>query len=281
MSRLARISTGLQNALSPFLFLLLVEVGLWIYNLFVEEAVRWKWLEWTPFTWYYLLLAIAILYFSSFWLDAKSPEGKQRAEKIKGQEAEQQELKKARIEKFRAYYQALTGGNSSAYPTMEATNLGIFMRSNEICYLALPRTTIGRGIVHQLEHSAETEANFDGRVVKFGGKTGLKDSYSTIRYDDRHPGNLVITNQRIVFVSPPAIFLEVLAREIVTVAWNERYVMIRTSVLSDDDKDVLAFSIDPSVPAWLVAAAAFRIQVDSGVATNIATLSPPDIPKNA
>jgi hypothetical protein len=182
-------------------------------------------------------------------------------------ERQQQLARKAKEEMWNKWYAAFHSGSVSEYPRVIASSFGYPLRPDELGYLATELAVLGRGSAHQLEISESSDAGVDLRGVKFGQAAGTKDSYSTIRYDENHPGTLLITNQRVSFISAPSVFLDLLPREILAVAWNGQFVMMRTNLSIDDSKNLIAIRIAGDLPSWLFASAIFRLIVDNAPPT--------------
>jgi hypothetical protein len=105
-------------------------------------------------------------------------------------------------------------------------------------------------------------SGIDLKALKPGGKEDRKDSYATIVYDESHPGTLLITSQRITFVSPPSVFLDIAPSQIVTAAWSGTCITLRKTITPDENKNLLAFSLTNRGPAWLYVSAMLRLAED-------------------
>jgi hypothetical protein len=174
----------------------------------------------------------------------------------------------AQTDLWNSFYRAFYNGVASEYPIMDASRYGYFVRPGEVCYLLTQMAILGRGNAHQLEISQQSNAGLDLKGIKLGQATDRKDSYATIQYDETHPGTLVVSNQRLSFISAPSVFLEVKPEQIVSVAWLGQYVMIRTSLNADDGKNLVAIRIAGEMPSWLFASAIFRLATDNPVHTS-------------
>lgn len=203
----------------------------------------------------------------------KEAEAKEKEEealrKRKQQEKEEEEEKVALWNKF---YRALQNGSRSDYPRIDAGSFSIPLKPGEVCYAFTTHAILGRGMAHQLEISRGSNAGLEIKAIKLGQSKNVKDSYSTIRYDEKHPGGLIVTNLRIVFLSAPEVFLDFAAGQVLSVAWVEQYVMLRTNISSDESKNLLAFRIEgKEFPSWVFAAAIFRANAESVSAPTLPT----------
>ena len=160
------------------------------------------------------------------------------------------------------WFRAFKNGAVSEYPTTDAIEYGLPMRSDEVCYLAAPGAILSRGNVHQLEISRGSNAGIALSALRIGGHADRKDSYSKVVHEETPPGTLFITSQRITFVSPPSVFLEIAPFQIVTAAWSGTYVMLLTTITPDENKNLLTFLLTNEDPAWLYVSAMLRLAVD-------------------
>jgi hypothetical protein len=173
------------------------------------------------------------------------------------------------------WFRAFQRGTVSEYPpVIDASKYGGLAIPGEVCYLAT-KAVLGRGNVHQLEMSTHSNTGVDIKGFKFGQAGGTRDTYASIRYDEEHPGNLLVTNRRVSFVSVPAVFIDIEPQKILSVAFLEQYVMVRTNLTSDDSKNLLAFRITGEQPAWLFASAAFRLRMGDSALAPESLITPP------
>lgn len=202
--------------------------------------------------WYYVLAVAGILSVTSYVMYRTSPERIRKA-KIEWQ-AEQEKLNS-----WNKWSRAFESGNVSEYPpAMDAREYGGLMVPGEVCYFAA-QAVYGRGSVHQLEISIQGNRGVEFKGLKLGQAKGTKNTYSSVQYDEEHPGNLLVTNKRVSFASKPAILLDIAPSQILSVAFQDDYVMVRTNLTSDDTKNLISFRIKGELPAWLFASAIFRL----------------------
>jgi hypothetical protein len=172
------------------------------------------------------------------------------------------QAEQAKIQMWNRWYSAFLKGSSSEYPQVNASSFGYLLRPGEVCYIASAQAVLGRGSAHQLEITESADAGVDLKGVKFGKAAGTKDTYSTVRYDENHLGSLIVSNQRVSFISPPSIFIELLPEHILSIGWLDQYVIMRTNVSTDDTKNLVAIRIT-DLPAWIFASSIFRLKADN------------------
>lgn len=207
---------------------------------------------------YYLFGYLAVSIVTNKQAKQAKAEEKSLRERKKEEEDRARETK-ARLNK---YYWAFLNGISSDYPATDVTRGPLPLKAQEVCYAFASPAVLGRGSPHNVEISNESRWGVD-KVIQFGRITNVKESFSTIRYEETRPGWLFATNQRIAFISPPLSFLEITLDRGLSVAWGDRYVMLRTDQ-AEQGGDVLAFRIDGGdYPSWLIAAAISRAMEDS------------------
>jgi hypothetical protein len=271
-----RVSNGLGYWLPgtayPVLLLLGVACLLWIPLRAVINGTREDPFISFPFSigWYWFAVAGIAFYAAAAWVYEFSPqkvEAQQRKREAEKKKQEAEKEQKEFIETCSRWFWAFKNGTVSEYPTFDSTKYGLMMRPGEVCYLAAQGAILGRGNAHQLEISEGSNAGIDLRGLQIGGRQGRRDSYSAIVYDETHPGTLLITSQRITFVSPPSVFLEVTPSQIVTAAWSGNYVMLRTTMTQDENKNLLAFSLTNRGPSWLYVSAMLRLAQDHSEST--------------
>lgn len=238
----------LVAALAVFGLLVLALVLPAMYDF--DPTSSWTWLF--SIRWYYFAGLAAALFLSSA-----------KAYKYSPQRRTEWEQQQAKLRNWRSWYNAFLNGSVSEYPKINSGSFGYIPRQGEICCMATTKAVLGRGNAHQLEITRSSNAGVDLKGVTFGQAAGTKDSYSTIDYDESHIGTLLISNQRVSFISPPSVFIEIVPEQILSIGWLEQYVMMRTGVSSDESKNLIAIRIADELPAWLFAAAIFRLKADS------------------
>lgn len=222
-----------------------------------------------------LLFLVAIVFFGlsrGFRFLAKGIVTDKEAEALRKRKQQEKEEEEEKVALWNKYYRAFQNGIMSDYPRIDAGSFPIPLKPEEVCYAFTTHAILGRGMAHQLEISRESNAGLGIKAIKLGRSKNVKDSYSTIRYDEKHPGGLVVTNLRIVFLSAPTVFLDFAPGQVLSVAWVEQYVMLRTNISSDESKNLLAFRIEErEFPSWVFAAAIFRAKADSVSAPTLPT----------
>ena len=207
---------------------------------------------------------------------AVAPEREIEAEHRRLEEQQERQREREEVANWEKWFRAFQSGIVSEYPpVIDASKYGGLMIAGELCYLAT-KAVLGRGNVYQLEISTQRDTGLDIKGVKLVQAAGKKESYSSIRYDEEHPGNLLVTNKRVSFVSVPAVLLDIEPRQIMSVAfWEKEYVMIRTNLTSDDSKNLFAFRITGEQPAWLFASGIFRLRVGDSTPASESLITPP------
>ena len=149
------------------------------------------------------------------------------------------------------------------------------MGTGEVCYVATAQAILGCSNAHQLEVSQQRNAGLEFKGVKFGESVGTKETYSSIQYDENHPGTLIVSNKRVSFISAPSVLLDIFPGQIVSVAWTGPHVLIRTNISSDDNKNLFAFRLTGTLPSWLFASAIFRLGLGDAVPTRAEQIDAP------
>ena len=160
------------------------------------------------------------------------------------------------------FYNAFMNGAAADYPNPKASDYGFMLQPGERAYMGTTRAVMGVGNTHQLERTESTSVGLDFKAAQTGMTAATKDSYATIRYNDDHPGSLMISNQRVSFVSARGVFIDLSPDKIQSVACNDQFVMMRTTLTPDETKNLIAIRIDEGIPAWLFAAAIHRLRTD-------------------
>ena len=226
--------------------------------------------------WYYYWAVGLVSFVPGKFLWDRAPEREIEAEQRRLREQKEERAEREKRANWEKWFRAFQKGTISEYtPVLDASKYGGLMIPGEVCYLAT-KAVLGRGNVHQLEMSSHSSSGLDIKGVKLEQAGGKKDTYSSIRYDEEHPGNLLVTNKRVTFVSVPAVFLDIEPPNILSVAfWENEYVMVRTNLTSDDSKNLLAFRITGEQPAWLFASAVFRLRVGDSAPAPESLITPP------
>lgn len=205
------------------------------------------------------LLSFLFAYLAHCVVTDKERQEKEALLKKEGEEKKEEEEKLARMDK---YFRAFENGISSDYPKINSGPCPFSLNPDEVRYAFTSHAIFDRGTSHQIEISRELNVGIE-KIIKLGQSRGVRDSYSTIQYEE-HPGWLEVTNQRIVFISVPAVLLDFALYQVLSVGYRGQYVMLRTKTGSDENTNVLAFRIEgKEFPSWVFAAAAFRAIKDS------------------
>ena len=214
-------------------------------------------------SWYYFVAVGAVLFLVGNELYKAAPQRHEEAERIWRKQ-----------EQWRAWFHAFQSGESSKYPTADVadiTKLGFLSRPNEVCYVATNQAVLSRGNSRQLELSTQSNSGVELKGIKLGQATTTKETYSSVQYD-RRTGSLLVTDQRVVFISVSETsaqstaeygLIEVKPQQIQDAAWSGTHVLLRTNLTSDENQNLLVFQITGELPAWLFAAAMFRLGVGS------------------
>jgi hypothetical protein len=223
-----------------------------VVSSFFDFDTSSHWARLFSIPWYYFVALSGALFVGAAYAWKYSP---QRQVESDAQQAE--------IQIWNKWFRAFQNGTTADYPKLDASRFGYLLKPGEICYMATARAVLGRGSAHQLEITESTNAGVDLKGIKFGQAAGTKDTYTTVRYDESHAGTLVITNQRVSFVSAPSLFIDILPEQILSIAWLQQYVMMRTNANADDSKNLVSIRIVVDVPPWVFASAIFRLKADN------------------